>query len=126
MQISNVVKRGPGARVPRLAQAELEKVFGGPISMVPAQIADRPRLFHGKLAEHLWCGRCKRTFPNGTFRQVGEFRRCPYADCAGHASVDAMPWERVKASSADYPEIPAAGIRYPLVVIVVPVQGLTL
>lgn len=127
MHITNTVKRAPGAREPRLVQAELEKVFGGPINMGPARIADRPRLFHGKFAEHLWCGCCKRTFPNGIFRQVGEFRRCPYAACGGHASVDAMPWERVRASSPEYPDIPAIGVRYPLLLpAAIPIQGLAL
>jgi len=117
MNISNVAKRNPGAVAEgklQMGQVELEKIFGGPISLAPSRVANSPRLFHGKFAEHLWCGRCKRTFPNGMYRQVGEFRRCPYADCEGHASVDAMPWERIKATNPDYPDVPVAGTHYPM------------
>jgi hypothetical protein len=117
MNISNVPKRNAGAAVQRevqLGQGELEKLFGGPVSTSPSRIANSPRLFHGKFADHLWCGCCKRAFPNGMYRQVGEFRKCPYADCDGHASVDAMPWERIKAGNPDYPETPAVGKHYPM------------
>jgi hypothetical protein len=117
MNISNAPKAKPDAPAMgtlQLGQAELEKIFGGPISLMPSRVANSPRLFHGKFAEHLWCGQCKRTFPNGMYRQVGEFRRCPYADCLAHASVDAMPWERIKTACPEYPDIPVAGTRYPI------------
>ena len=116
MNISNLPKRPVPAAVGREVppqQLELERLFGGPVSMVAPRVASSPRLFHGKFADHLWCGCCKRAFPNGMYRQVGEFRKCPYAGCDGHASVDAMPWERIKAGNADYPDSPVLGTRYP-------------
>jgi hypothetical protein len=115
MSASNAPKANAAASAEGKAsagQTELERIFGGPISLTPARAANTPRLFHGKFADHLWCARCKRTFPNGVYRQVGEFRRCPYAACEGHASVDAMPWERLKAVHPEYPDVPVAGTRY--------------
>lgn len=126
MNISNVPKRNAGAAVQRdvqPGQKDLEKLFGGPVSSTPARVANSPRLFHGKFADHLWCGHCKRTFPNGMYRQVGEFRLCPYADCDGHASVDAMPWERVKSTNPDYPAVPSSGTLYPMAPPAVPARA---
>jgi hypothetical protein len=127
MDINNMSSDSAGGAAeikPQLpGQAELEKIFGGPISLAPARVANSPRLFHGKFADYLWCGRCKRTFANGIYRQVGDFRRCPYADCEGHASVDAMPWERIKTACPDYPDIPVTGTRYPMAPPLVPARA---
>lgn len=126
MNISNVPKRAAVAAVRadvQLGSAELEKLFGGPVSTVASRVASSPRLFHGKFADHLWCTCCRRAFPNGLYRQVGEFRRCPYAGCDGHASVDAMPWERIKAGNPDYPDNPVLGTLYPALLPPAPARG---
>ena len=98
------------ALVPYSAQVQFEDVFGGPVMMFQAGFAN---LLHGRYAEHLWCCRCKRAFPNGTYRQVGAVRRCPYADCGGHSIVDAMDWAVVRGMHVDYPYTPQLGTKYP-------------
>ena len=123
MSAASVARRNTQLRQGRLVQADLEQVFGGPVNLAPLRMSERSCLFHGKFAEHLWCTCCKRTFPNGSFRQVGEIRLCPYAGCSGHASVDAMPWERIKVSHPEYPEVPVLGMRYTLAAGAAPVRS---
>lgn len=94
-------------------RSEMERVFGGPVTFGAAHGSDRLRLLHGKFSEHLWCTRCFRAFPNGIYRQVGDFRKCPYAGCDAHATVDALPWEQIKAAHPDYPGTPEMGALYP-------------
>ena len=83
-------------------------------------------LLHGRHAEHLWCRRCTRAFPNGTYRQVGDVRRCPYTGCGGHSVVDAMDWALVQGTNVDYPCTPQLGTKYALAVIPVLRSGLSL
>jgi hypothetical protein len=106
-QPSFVLKQGA-------AQARLDAVFGGPVILPRAALPNRPLLFRGRNAEHLWCRRCARAFPNGTYRQVGEMRHCPYSDCSGHSTVDALEWEKVRLTNADYPQAPLLGTKYPM------------
>jgi hypothetical protein len=102
------------SREPDHVQERFDAVFGGPVTVPRTGIAFRQLLFHGKSSEHLWCRVCTRAFPNGTYRQVGEVRRCPYSDCNGHATVDAMEWARVQGNNADYPQVPLLGTAYPM------------
>ena len=104
----------PTAREQDAVQERFDAVFGGPVTVPRSGIAFRQLLFHGKSSEHLWCRVCTRAFPNGTYRQVGEMRRCPYADCNGHATVDALEWARVQITNADYPQAPILGKAYPM------------
>jgi hypothetical protein len=111
----------PGVKVkttqvkePDFGQARLNAVFGGAVILPKAAMPNRQLLFRGRNAEHLWCRCCARAFPNGIYRQEGNVRRCPYSDCAGHATVDALEWERVRGTNAGYPQAPLLGTRYPL------------
>lgn len=118
-----VVNRAPKSRHPAGGDAEpaapsdlrrsgMERVFGGPVTFGAALGSDRLRLLHGKFAEHLWCMRCNRAFPNGVYRQVGDFRKCPYTGCDAHATVDALPWGQIKDLHAAYPAAPELGAVY--------------
>ena len=92
---------------------EMERAFGGPVTFGAALGSERLRLLHGKLSEHLWCTRCNRSFPNGIYRQIGDFRKCPYSGCDAHATVDALPWEQIQSAHPDYPGTPELGALYP-------------
>jgi hypothetical protein len=93
------------------ARARFDAAYGSAVVVLPAGFTNRQR-FHGQHAEHLWCSRCTRAFPNGTYRQVGSVRHCPYAGCSGHAIVDARDWAIVRNAHADYPGTPQPGTKY--------------
>ena len=82
--------------------------------MLQSGLMSRQR-FHGKVAEHLWCSCCARTFPIGTYREVGNVRRCPYAGCGGHSIVDAVDWATVRDTNTEFPYTPQLGTKYAFV-----------
>jgi len=63
---------------------------------------------------HLWCSRCSRTFPNGTYRLVDGVEYCPYADCDAIVLRDASDWSSVRSEHPNYPVAPWLSIQYPL------------
>lgn len=63
---------------------------------------------------YLWCFRCERTYPAGSFRQEGDQEMCPYDGCVGDAVIDARDWESVVKENPDYPDEPEVGMIYPL------------
>lgn len=95
-------------------QQRFDAAFGGPVTAPRSGVPMRQLLFHGKSSDHLWCRVCTRAFPNGTYRQDGDMRRCPYAGCSGHSTVDAVEWAKVQLSNAGYPQVPVTGTAYPM------------
>jgi hypothetical protein len=97
--------------LPSSAETQRDPAFGGPVMSLQGGFGRR---LHGVPAEHLWCRQCMRAFPSGTYRQVGDVRRCPYAGCDGHSVVDALDWAIVRGRNAEYPCTPLFGTKYAL------------
>jgi hypothetical protein len=111
--------------MPRYGLARFDAAFGGAVvALRPGSTI--PQRFHGRHTEHLWCSRCTRAFPIGTYRQEGDLRFCPYADCGAHSLVDAMDWAAVRVTNLDYPQTPQLGMRYAFVASAQPRRGLPL
>jgi hypothetical protein len=88
----------------------------------------------------MWCLHCQRAYLYGCYREGEKFsydevfvrevmscggseaiamlddymQLCPYPDCDGDAVMDSQPWEWVRGNHPEYPEVPIAGVEYPL------------
>ncbi len=113
------------AVMPRSGLARFDAAFGGTVVALRPGLTN-PQRFHGRHTEHLWCSRCTRAFPIGTYRQEGDSRYCPYAGCGAHSLVDARDWAVVRETNVEYPHTPQLGMRYAFVATVKPRQDLPL
>ncbi len=93
---------------------QMERSLGGPVVVGRARRPAGSRWWQRSFDKHLWCGRCTRAFPNGTYRLFGRGKTCPYADCEADIARDALEWSQLRCEHPGYPVTPWLGIQYPL------------
>lgn len=92
---------------------QMEKTFGGPVVFGRATKSARSTWFWPASAPHLHCSSCLRSFPNGIYRQLGGFNKCPYADCDAAWPSETQDWSTVRLEHPNCPAVPWMAVQYP-------------